>query len=368
MKRNKKFKFNIDIIKIKEENSEKLEKKANDIKNKDLTHTQKIISILKEERDTTIVENNIKEENESRVEEISKAIKENDLDDPEKKELKLFQENDCNINTSPNLENEKKLCTTGDVNKENANDSKKINNNTENKDRNQEKQNETSYLDYTNNTTINASNINDSSLNFDSKGNDNSETSFCNNSNPNILIMPENINKEFNNVRSNYYIKYKFNDISLNQNINKITPERYKINEQIYAYLYPNDLNTYNITESCFLKKDNKDINIDNKEEEIDERYGLFFCGKEIVLEDGIHTKKCMPNEFMCKQCMEKNKNKYNIKNKYLININGRVAKINKGKYHCFGHFSVDNQIEDCVTSFSCNACKMLDSLSKYYN
>ena len=64
---------------------------------------------------------------------------------------------------------------------------------------------------------------------------------------------------------------------------------------------------------------------------------------------------------------MEKNKKMYNIQSKYLININGRVAKMNKGKYHCFGHFSVGNQIEDCISKFSCKACKNLDTLSNYY-
>ena len=61
------------------------------------------------------------------------------------------------------------------------------------------------------------------------------------------------------------------------------------------------------------------------------------------------------------------NKKRYNIKNNYLINIKGRVAKINKGSYHCFGHFLCGIQIEDCVSKFSCEACKMLDLYSSYY-
>ena len=67
---------------------------------------------------------------------------------------------------------------------------------------------------------------------------------------------------------------------------------------------------------------------------------------------------------------MEINKKKYNLKDKYLININGRVAKINKGSYHCFGHFLCgynENQIEDCISKFSCKACKLLDEYSNYY-
>ena len=95
---------------------------------------------------------------------------------------------------------------------------------------------------------------------------------------------------------------------------------------------------------------------------------GLYFCGKEIKIENEI--KKCAPNEFICKECMEINKKKYNLNGKYLININGRVAKINKGSYHCFGHFlygNNGNQIEDCISKFSCNACKLLDNYCNYY-
>ena len=69
----------------------------------------------------------------------------------------------------------------------------------------------------------------------------------------------------------------------------------------------------------------------------------------------------------MCKKCMEINKKHYNIKNKYLININGRVAKINKGSFHCFGHYLIGNQIEQCISTFSCKACKLLDFCSKYF-
>ena len=61
------------------------------------------------------------------------------------------------------------------------------------------------------------------------------------------------------------------------------------------------------------------------------------------------------------------NKQKYNLKKKYLININGRISKINKGSYHCFGNFLIGNQIEQCITKFSCNACKNLNINSEYY-
>ena len=98
----------------------------------------------------------------------------------------------------------------------------------------------------------------------------------------------------------------------------------------------------------------------------------IIFCDKNIKLEFGnkVEIKKCAPNEFICKECMIINKKKYNLKQNYLININGRVANINKGSYHCFGKFLSGikrNQIEDCIKSFSCRACKILDYYSKYF-
>ena len=65
---------------------------------------------------------------------------------------------------------------------------------------------------------------------------------------------------------------------------------------------------------------------------------------------------------------MNYNEEIYNIKNNYLININGRVAKMNKGKYHCFGNFFVGNQIEDYINKFTCKACILLLMYSEYYN
>ena len=99
------------------------------------------------------------------------------------------------------------------------------------------------------------------------------------------------------------------------------------------------------------------------------DKLGLYFCGKkvEINLENEKQLKKCCPNEFICKSCMDINKKKYNLGDKFLINIKGRVSKINKGNYHCFGKFFCRNQIEDCISKFSCEACRILDLYSKYY-
>lgn len=134
-----------------------------------------------------------------------------------------------------------------------------------------------------------------------------------------------------------------------------------------YVFLN-NDLTTNNITKSDFLEPKINELN----DEDIGNcnyypNLGLYFCGKEVKLENEKQLKKCCPNEFICKSCMDINKKKYNIKNNFLINIKGRVAKINNGSYHCSGHFLCGNQNKDCISEFSCNACKMLDSYSKYY-
>ena len=108
----------------------------------------------------------------------------------------------------------------------------------------------------------------------------------------------------------------------------------------------------------------NNDILIDNQ---YNEALGFFFCGNNIQLENN-EIKKCCPNEMMCKECMEKNKKRYKLKNKHLININGRETKKNKSNnFHCFGKFNIGNQIENCIQKFSCEACKLLDKYEQYY-
>ena len=72
---------------------------------------------------------------------------------------------------------------------------------------------------------------------------------------------------------------------------------------------------------------------------------------------------------MICKNCMEKNKKRYQIDNLYLVNINGRTAK-RKNKelgFHCYGHFIKGNQIEICLKEFKCEACKLLDRYENYY-
>jgi len=170
-------------------------------------------------------------------------------------------------------------------------------------------------------------------------------------------------------INSSNYSLEKREDL-FQQESNIIIPEKYKINDRLSVLLYPDDYNTFYFYKSRKLG-DTIINDLDNEETKFtkfDNSIGLYFCGKEIKIENEI--KKCAPNEFICKECMKVNKKKYNIKNDCLININGRVAKINKGSYHCFGHFlcgSKGNQIEDCISKFSCKACNMLDYYSKYY-
>ena len=190
----------------------------------------------------------------------------------------------------------------------------------------------------------------------------------------NSLII-NNSEAKFNPIRASFCEKFKLYDICLNElNNNDINcPVKYKINDQSFAFLYPNEpIITYSITISGFLKNDNIKIlpvipkNIKNQ---FNYFLGLLFCGKiiNIKTDKGIVNKKCAPHEFMCKNCNDINKNIYNIKSHYLINISGRVAKINKGKYHCFGHFLCKNQIEDCIKNFCCKSCEMLNLYAKYY-
>ena len=188
----------------------------------------------------------------------------------------------------------------------------------------------------------------------------------------NTLIINNYDEQRFNSVRASYYIKYNLHDIPLYQFNNFNLPAKYNINDNLFGFLYPNEIVTYMITISGFLKTDKINIfpNIPKIENsQFNSFLGLAFCGKIIEIEtnNGIEKKKCTPHEFLCSNCNEINKKIYNIKKKYIIGINGRITKINKGKYHCFGHFLIKNQIEDCITNFCCKSCKQINLYSKYY-
>jgi hypothetical protein len=197
-------------------------------------------------------------------------------------------------------------------------------------------------------------------------------------SNPNTLIYNVIRNILDENHNSNRISNIKKNKISWEEFKNFSAYQMYSIlnlNKEIIKKIEGNIFPRKIIFSSAPTQEDDELINSKNVSEiheineEFNDDYGLYFCKKNIEIESAseITNKKCSPNEFMCKNCMEKNKKMYHIKKKYLININGRVAKINKGSYHCFGHFLCGNQIEDCITKFTCEACKLLNLYSNYF-
>lgn len=188
------------------------------------------------------------------------------------------------------------------------------------------------------------------------------------------ILKINNEENKFNIFRINFYKNNNLNDIPLYQESKKCNfPLKYPIYEDKFGYLYPNDIKTFPLTISGFLLKNNNCIDtginkpIDNSESKFEESLGIYYCGRYIKFANDKNEKKCSPNEFICKNCMEFIKKKYQIKNNYLINIYGRIAKKNKGKYHCFGHFLHKNQIEDCINKFTCKGCEILNNYCKYF-
>ena len=136
-------------------------------------------------------------------------------------------------------------------------------------------------------------------------------------------------------------------------------PKKCELDDTHYLFIYENKIETYPITKSEFL-------NFSEQTTKKDE--SLIFCGKEVKIEGELEKRKCAPNNFMCRDCMEKNKKRFNLPKECLIGINGRIAKINKNKYHCFGIFENKNNFEQCLTKFTCKSCEILNLLKNYYN
>lgn len=196
---------------------------------------------------------------------------------------------------------------------------------------------------------------------------DNSE----NNNNSSSSITQDLLDKKFNIARINFCMKYKLYDIPLTSELKNFNhPVKYHINDDYFSYVYSEELITYCITVSGFIFKNNmlnnSQIKTEYKGSKFNQVLGLYFCEKKIKLNENV-TKKCAPNEFICKDCIKLNKEIYNLKDQYLINILGRIAKKNRGAYHCFGHFLVNDKIEECLTSYTCNACSFLSSYYNYY-
>ena len=218
-----------------------------------------------------------------------------------------------------------------------------------------------------------------SGLNYSLQNNSSiSNSTFCdtksliNAQNTTSIIEPQKENK-FNSLKTNFYIKNNLYDITLYPVYNNFDiPTKYIINSEFHAFLYPNEIKTYIIVISGFLKTEKIKLYPEIpeiKESKFRQNLGLFFCEKKIEVknENKKEIKICSPNIFMCKECQQINKELYNIKSIYYINIYGRVAKLNKGGFHCFGHFLVGNQIEDCINKFCCKGCEMINIYSKYF-
>ena len=167
-------------------------------------------------------------------------------------------------------------------------------------------------------------------------------------------------------AKKNYWLKYDLIDVKSNNKIDNL--DLCQLDGEKYCYIYRNSLNTYYFIQNVHFGK-NYIINDEtSKDPDYKESFGLFFCGKKIEYNNNTDV-KCCPNGMICKNCMEKNKKRYQIDNLYLVNINGRTAK-RKNKelgFHCYGHFIKGNQIEICLKEFKCEACKLLDRYENYY-
>ena len=395
MKSNKIPKFSINIKSINKEDRDNKIKEIERIKDPNISISQKLLLVCSQDK-TTTEKINIKQiDNSTKANDIKKEIKENEsnINVPKKEEKKEMPCNE-NVQFIPfTKKNSKEINIIIDVNDIKKSNEQKIQERiaeksdgvsdidkrmeilksgktTENSTANEKKENDKSFAMDNNNISLNQTN--DTTFNGDQSTMDSTiiESQLNNSKISTSTDKTPVIPKGFNEARIQYYIKNKLNDVLLNESPNKAMPDKFQIKGEKWTFLYPNDSKTYCITQSGFLENDKKSKIIPGENQNVNEKNGLSFCGKnvEIKTEKGLETKKCSADEFICKECMEKNKEMYDIKRKYLINLNGRVAKINKGKYHCFGHFSEGKTIQDCITKFSCNACKMLDTFSNYYN
>ena len=167
-------------------------------------------------------------------------------------------------------------------------------------------------------------------------------------------------------AKKNYWLKYDLIDVKLDNKIDNL--DLCELDKEKYCYIYKNSLNTYYFIQNVHFGK-NYIINDEtSKDPDYKKSFGLFFCGKKVEYNNNTDV-KCCPNEMICKNCMEKNKKRYQIDNLNLVNINGRTAR-RKNKelgFHCYGHFIKGNQIEICLKGFKCEACKLLDKYENYY-
>ena len=385
IQKKKKYKqyFKIDIKYLREQREKLILERMKKYNDPNMSELQKRILALREDKTTTIYIKNT--ENSEKIENNEDSNIINNLNVNNDSNIL----NNLNVNNSNNYNNisetNNSLDETNDTTIKNnsniiTNDKTKIDINVNNDKNYNNTSGFNNSLDETNDTTIkDNSNI---IINEETKIDINEDylnkseiyyNKLLNNKNQSTLSKSMGNKNRFNSVRSEYCMKYKLYDIPLDvKDLDIYTPPKYIINEKYFAFLYPNNFDTYYISESGYLLhhvNDNKnDVNNKNEIKKYP-KLGLYFCGEtiEIQRKNEITNEICKPDRFMCRECMKINKKKYHIKDNYLININGRVAKINLGKYHCFGHFLQHNQIEDCISKFTCKACNILELYHNYY-
>jgi hypothetical protein len=103
------------------------------------------------------------------------------------------------------------------------------------------------------------------------------------------------------------------------------------------------------------------------------QEYDLFFCYKDNNINcKCCKSKKCEPGNCMCKSCMELNKQYHQLKDNYLINKYGRVAKINNNFCKCQCFYLEDNLPVYCGSKNKKNnkqyLCKGCQDLGKIFN
>jgi hypothetical protein len=361
-----KQKFNVSVNSIREDFEKKINDKIKEMKNNsNLSDYEKREAILKQENSSTYNSNNknsfeikfdiekVRKEFEISIEKKCNKINDNNISDYEKRALVLKSEktttehignNNLNIN-----ENESNIIIS------------------EQKDEHEERKEEEALNSITERSISDKPTV-DTLSEVEEDSFDNSiSTIIQEKTNPNFNSFINKEIKKFNPAKQKYLLQYKLYD-NLLIHFNNLQPEQYKLDHNKYVFVYPNEIKTYCITISERLNKEEEAKDQKDLIQDINyfKSLGLYFCGK--LIEE--LKMKCAPNEFMCKECMKINKEKYNLKENYLINMNGRVAKMKKESYLCFGLFvgKKESDFIICGVKFTCKSCNLLNKYSKYYS
>ena len=171
------------------------------------------------------------------------------------------------------------------------------------------------------------------------------------------------INTNYNNLQ-NYSNNMPVKDEKIQKEYKY--PKLFEVEKGKYYYIYENKMETFYYAQNMrFGVKYSTNTNFITEENFI-ESLGLHFCFRRILLSE-TEIYECRPDIMFCKECMNKNKMRYNLEDKYLININGRPSKKRKNGFHCYGHYNMGNKTECCEDKFTCIACQWLNQYEKYY-